>query len=94
MNKLCFTFLTLALGVPSLANASEQAPASDSPTAKTTVAASGSVTASASASATIKVSDQDALGDDIDELFDILVPWGEAIRAGRGYLRAGPHDLA
>ena len=36
----------------------------------------------------------DALGSDIEELFDILVPWGEAIRAGRGYLRAGPHDLA
>ncbi len=36
----------------------------------------------------------DALGDDIDELFDILAPWGETIRAGRGYLGAGPHDLA
>ena len=36
----------------------------------------------------------DALGSDIDELFDILAPWGEAIRAGSGYLRAGPHDLA
>ena len=35
----------------------------------------------------------DALGDDIDELFDILSPWGEAIRAGKGYLGAGPHDL-
>jgi len=34
-----------------------------------------------------------ALGDDIDELFAILAPWGEAIRAGRGYLGAGPHDL-
>jgi hypothetical protein len=32
----------------------------------------------------------DALGDDIDELFDILTPWGETIRAGRGYLGAGP----
>ncbi len=35
----------------------------------------------------------DALGDDIDELFDILAPWGDEIRAGRGYLGAGPHDL-
>ncbi len=35
----------------------------------------------------------DALGGDVDELFDILVPWGEAIRAGKGYLGAGPHDL-
>ncbi len=34
-----------------------------------------------------------ALGDDIEELFAILTPWGEAIRAGRGYLGAGPHDL-
>lgn len=36
----------------------------------------------------------DALGDDIEELFDILTPWGATIRAGRGYLGAGPHDLA
>ena len=35
----------------------------------------------------------DALGDDIDELFDILTPWGETIRTGKGYLGAGPHDL-
>jgi hypothetical protein len=35
----------------------------------------------------------DALGDDVDELFDILAPWGETIRAGRGYLAAGPRDL-
>jgi len=31
--------------------------------------------------------------DEIDELFDILGPWGETIRAGKGYLGAGPHDL-
>lgn len=36
----------------------------------------------------------DALGGDIHELFEILAPWGEAIRAGKGYLGAGPHDLA
>ena len=35
----------------------------------------------------------EALGGDIDELFDILAPWGEAIRAGKGYLGSGPHDL-
>ena len=35
----------------------------------------------------------DALGDDIDELFAVLAPWGETIRAGKGYLGAGPHDL-
>ena len=34
-----------------------------------------------------------ALGGDVDELFEILAPWGEAIRPGRGYLGAGPHDL-
>ena len=35
-----------------------------------------------------------ALGSDIDELFEILAPWGVAIRAGQGYLAAGPHDLS
>jgi hypothetical protein len=33
------------------------------------------------------------LGDDIEELFEILAPWGEAIRAAHGYPAAGPHDL-
>src|SRR6056297_1248270 len=32
----------------------------------------------------------DALGDDIDELFEILAPWGKAVRAGKGYLGSGP----
>jgi hypothetical protein len=36
----------------------------------------------------------DALGDDIDELFAILAPWGQAIRDARGYPESGPHDLA
>jgi hypothetical protein len=36
----------------------------------------------------------DALGDDHAELIALLTPWGEAIRAGHGYLAAGPHDLA
>ncbi len=36
----------------------------------------------------------DALGDDAEELFDILAPWCEAIRAARGYPASGPHDLA
>lgn len=34
-----------------------------------------------------------ALGDGAEELFDILEPWGEAIRAAHGYPAAGPHDL-
>ena len=34
-----------------------------------------------------------ALGSDIEELFDILAPWGEGFRAGKGYLGSGPHDL-
>ena len=36
----------------------------------------------------------DAGGDDLDELFTLLAPWGEAIRAAGGYLATGPHDLA
>ena len=36
----------------------------------------------------------EALGDDIDELYALLEPWGVAVRAGFGYLSAGPHDLA
>jgi hypothetical protein len=36
----------------------------------------------------------DALGGDVDSLLAILTPWGVAIRAGFGYLSAGPHDLA
>lgn len=35
-----------------------------------------------------------ALGDDIDELFAILAPWGQAIRDAKGYPASGPHDLA
>ena len=35
-----------------------------------------------------------ALGDDIEELFTIMQPWGDAIREGLGYLPSGPHDLA
>lgn len=36
----------------------------------------------------------EALGDDIEELFAILKPWGDAVRAANGYLSSGPHDLA
>jgi hypothetical protein len=36
----------------------------------------------------------DALGDDLDELLEILVPWGAAIRDAGGYLPGGPHELA
>jgi hypothetical protein len=35
-----------------------------------------------------------ALGNDLAELCEILEPWGVAVRAGHGYLPAGPHDLA
>lgn len=35
-----------------------------------------------------------ALGDDLDELCAIMVPWGATVRAGGGYLASGPHDLA
>jgi hypothetical protein len=35
-----------------------------------------------------------ALGDEIDDLFTIMEPWGVAVRAGSGYLSSGPHDLA
>jgi hypothetical protein len=36
----------------------------------------------------------EALGDDIDELFTLMQPWGATIRDGFGYLSDGPHDLA
>jgi Helix-turn-helix family len=36
----------------------------------------------------------EALGDDLDDLLGILLPWGEAIRAEHGYPASGPHDLA
>lgn len=36
----------------------------------------------------------DALGDDFDELLDLMLPWGEAIRDAKGYPAGGPHDLA
>jgi len=35
-----------------------------------------------------------ALGDDVEELVDLLRPWGQAVRGGHGYPAAGPHDLA
>lgn len=35
-----------------------------------------------------------ALGDETAELFALMEPWGTAVRAGRGYLSSGPHDLA
>lgn len=35
-----------------------------------------------------------ALGDDVEELIELLGPWGSEIRAARGYLPSGPHDLA
>jgi hypothetical protein len=36
----------------------------------------------------------DPLGEALDELLAILEPWGAEIRAQRGYLPSGPHDLA
>lgn len=35
-----------------------------------------------------------AAGDELDELFGLLAPWGAAVKAGHGYLASGPHDLA
>lgn len=35
-----------------------------------------------------------AIGDDLDELLGILLPWGAAVRDGKGYPASGPHDLA
>lgn len=34
------------------------------------------------------------LGGDLQELVDLLNPWGAAIRSGHGYPSSGPHDLA
>ena len=34
------------------------------------------------------------LGDSADELVDLLIPWGQQVRAAKGYLASGPHDLA
>jgi hypothetical protein len=36
----------------------------------------------------------DALGDSLDGVLAVLVPWGDAIRAAGGYPPQGPHDLA
>ena len=35
-----------------------------------------------------------ALGNDLAELCGIVEPWAATVRAGHGYLPAGPHDLA
>jgi hypothetical protein len=36
----------------------------------------------------------EALGDDIEELLSIILPWGKTVRAGFGYVSTGLHDLA
>ena len=36
----------------------------------------------------------DALGDDVDELVQILARWGAAVRDAHGYPASGPHELA
>jgi hypothetical protein len=78
MNKFCVTFLTLALGVPALAHASDDKTPSlpDATTAKT--AAGASITATAK----ITVSDQDALGDDILSVINLPLAAADAREAG------------
>jgi len=71
MNKLCFTFLTLALGAPALAHANDQA-------APAKTAVSGSATVSAN----VTVSDQDALGDDILAVINLPIAAADAREAG------------
>jgi hypothetical protein len=34
------------------------------------------------------------IGDDLDELIDVLSRWGKAVRVGKGYPQSGPHELA
>ena len=34
------------------------------------------------------------LDNHLDELLDIVLPWGTAIRTAKGYPASGPHDLA
>lgn len=36
----------------------------------------------------------DVLGSDVEELIELLTPWGRQVRSARGYPPAGPHDLA
>jgi hypothetical protein len=36
----------------------------------------------------------DGLGDDADELIDILRGWSQQVVAAKGYPSSGPHDLA
>jgi hypothetical protein len=36
----------------------------------------------------------EALGDRAQELVDLLIPWGDAVKAAGGYPPQGPHDLA
>jgi hypothetical protein len=36
----------------------------------------------------------EALGDDLDDLLSILLPWGGALRDAGAYPASGPHDLA
>ena len=80
MNKLCVTFLSLALGVPALAHARDDKTPS-LPAADATKAATGaSVTAAASAK--ITVSDQDALGDDILSVINLPLAAADAREAG------------
>lgn len=78
MNKFCLPLLALALGLPSLAQARDDK--LPSPTSTDTVKTS--LTAAASASATVKISDQDALNDDILSVIDLPIVAADAREAG------------
>ncbi len=79
MNKLCITALTLVLGAPALAHARDDlAQAPDADASKT--AAGASVTATADLK--IKVSDQDALDDDILAVINLPIAAADAREAG------------
>jgi DNA repair exonuclease SbcCD ATPase subunit len=80
MNKLCFTFLTLAVAAPALAHARDDRTPPLSDTAAVTAAVTAS--AAASATATIKISDQDALGDDILSVINLPIAAADAREAG------------
>lgn len=80
MNKLCFTFLTLAVATPALAHARDDRtpPLSDT----TAITAAVATSAAASASATIKISDKDALDDDILSVINLPIAAADAREAG------------
>jgi hypothetical protein len=78
MNKFCLPLLTLALGLPALAQAQDD----KTPSPVETGTVKTSLTAAASASATVKISDQDALNDDILSVIDLPIVAADAREAG------------